>query len=65
MIQVTSAIKEREEAVATKNRLDHMQEGKKEFVKVLNDKHKKDYQVIHSWYTSFSLSICSGKTCCV
>ena len=48
MMQVTSAIKEREEAVATKSRLDHMQEGKEEFMKVLNNKHKKDFQVIHS-----------------
>ena len=48
IMQVTSAIKEREEAVATKGRLDHMQKGKEEFMKVLNDKHKKEYQVMNS-----------------
>ena len=48
MVQVTSAIREREEAVATKGRLDQMLKGKEEFVNVLNDKHKQDYQVLNS-----------------
>ena len=50
MMQVTSAIKEREEAVATKGRLDHMLEGKDDFMKVLSTKHKKEYQVMSYFY---------------